>query len=243
MINNTALGQALLLVNAPVQEQLILNLVTEECACLELEVKFKNYSLICTHAATERKSETETDQFYETLERMYKQCPSYYIKIILCDMNAKVGKKFWIGTAVGACDLPDESNDNRTCLINYAVHQHMAIRGTLFPHRNIYKGTWHGPHDRTVNHTDHVLIDQHHHSNLLDTRSYTGANADSDQHLVVAGLRYHIGQRNNKKIPKAPLKYKTESLATKATEQEHINKLVNEVQVMDKNNLNWAVLQ
>ena len=42
----------------------------------------------------EEKSERENDQFYERLERMYKLCPSYDIKIILGDMNAKMGKEF-----------------------------------------------------------------------------------------------------------------------------------------------------
>jgi hypothetical protein len=38
------------------------------------------------------KSEVEKDQFYEQLERMYIQCPSYNIKIT-DDFNAKVRKE------------------------------------------------------------------------------------------------------------------------------------------------------
>jgi hypothetical protein len=86
------------------------------------------------------------------------------------------------------------------------------------------------------------LIDQQHHSNLFDARSYRGAKADSDHYLVIAQLRYRIAQRNNKKIRKAPLKHNRESLATNKIKQEYINKLVNRVQEMDKNNLIWAVL-
>jgi hypothetical protein len=55
--------------------------------------KFKNCRFICAHAPTEENSEGENDQFYEQLERMYRQCLSYDIKIILGDMNAKVGKE------------------------------------------------------------------------------------------------------------------------------------------------------
>jgi hypothetical protein len=88
---------------------------------LRIRGKFKNYSFICAHAPTEKKSEREKDQFYDRLERTYKQCPSYDIKIILGDMNAKVGKEIWTGTAAGTSGLHDESN-NGTCLIHYAVH-------------------------------------------------------------------------------------------------------------------------
>jgi len=75
-------------------------------------------------------------------------------------MNAKVGKDILTGIAIGTCGLHDESNDDATCLINDAVHQRMVIGGTLFPHRNIHKGTWQGPDDRTINQIDHIMIDQ-----------------------------------------------------------------------------------
>jgi hypothetical protein len=55
--------------------------------------KLKNCKIICAHAPIEEKSETEKDQFYERLGKMYRQCPSYDTKIILGDMNAKVGKE------------------------------------------------------------------------------------------------------------------------------------------------------
>lgn len=54
-------------------------------------------------------------------------------------MNARLEKKIWIGIAVGTCGLHDETNDNGTRLINYAVHQRMITEGTLFPHRHIHK--------------------------------------------------------------------------------------------------------
>jgi hypothetical protein len=53
----------------------------------------------------------------------------YNIKIILGEMNAKVGKEIWTRTVVGACGLHDDSNDNRTRPINYAVHHCMFIGG------------------------------------------------------------------------------------------------------------------
>jgi hypothetical protein len=38
-----------------------------------------------------------------------------------------VGKKIWTGKPAGTCCLRDESNDNGTRLINYAVHQIMFL--------------------------------------------------------------------------------------------------------------------
>jgi len=75
-------------------------------------------------------------------------------------MNDKVGKEILTGIAAGTCGLHDESNDSGTHLISDAVHQRMVTGGTLFPHRNIHKGTWQGPGDRTINQTDHIMTDQ-----------------------------------------------------------------------------------
>lgn len=74
-------------------------------------------------------------------------------------MNARVEKKIWTRRAVGTCGLHDETNYNRTRLINFAVHQRRITEGTLFPHRHIHEGKWHGPADRTVNEIDHVISD------------------------------------------------------------------------------------
>jgi exonuclease III len=97
--------------------------------------RFQNYSIICTHAPTEDKSEMEKDQFYEQLERTNTQCHSYDdIKIIIGDFNAKVENESWARTAAGGHSLHDESNGN-------AVHQRIMIDGTLLPHKSIHKGT------------------------------------------------------------------------------------------------------
>jgi hypothetical protein len=56
-----------------------------------------------------------------------------------------------------SCSLHDETNYNGTRLINYAVHQRRITEGTLFPHRHIHEGKWHGPVDKTVYQMDHVI--------------------------------------------------------------------------------------
>jgi len=52
----------------------------------------------------EENGEREKNQFYEGLK-----FPSYNIKLMLGDMNAKVGKEIWTGIVVGTCDLHYES--------------------------------------------------------------------------------------------------------------------------------------
>jgi hypothetical protein len=49
--------------------------------------------------------------------RMYKQFPSYDIKI----MNAKLGKEIWTGIAVSNCELHYEVNDNVLILVHQST--------------------------------------------------------------------------------------------------------------------------
>jgi exonuclease III len=52
-----------------------------------------HFFIICVHAPIQEKNEEEKDSFYEDLDRLYDDCPKRDIKIIVGDMNAKVGKE------------------------------------------------------------------------------------------------------------------------------------------------------
>ena len=47
------------------------------------------------------------------------QFPSYDTKIMLGDMNAKLGKEIWTGIEVGTWDLHDERNKNVLIIVMY----------------------------------------------------------------------------------------------------------------------------
>jgi hypothetical protein len=59
---------------------------------LRIKGKFFNTMLICVHAPMEDKDETEKNSFYDNLDRIYQKVAKRDIKIIMGDMNAKVGK-------------------------------------------------------------------------------------------------------------------------------------------------------
>jgi hypothetical protein len=59
----------------------------------------------------------------------------------------------------------------------------------MFPHRNIHKNTGNSPDGKTDNQTDHILIDRRWHSSILDVRSFSGTDCDTDHYLVVAKVR------------------------------------------------------
>jgi hypothetical protein len=52
--------------------------------------------------------------------------------------------------------------------------------------------TWRSPDGQTFNQIDHLLIDTRHVSNVMDVRTFTGANIDSDHYLLISKIRSWI---------------------------------------------------
>ena len=62
----------------------------------------------------------------------------------------------------------------------------------MFPHRDIHKYTRTSADGKIHNQSDHILINGRWHSIILDVRSFTGADCDSDHYLVVAEVRERL---------------------------------------------------
>jgi len=65
----------------------------------------------------------------------------------------------------------------------------MVVKSTMLTHRNIHKYTWTSTDGKTHNQIDHILIDRIWQSNVLDVRSFRGADCDTDHYLVMAKVR------------------------------------------------------
>jgi hypothetical protein len=77
-------------------------LVSVRICRLRVKTRFFNLSVINVHPPTEDKDETE--EFYCQLKRTYGSVPSNDIKIIIGDLNAKLGKEeIYKGTTGKAC--------------------------------------------------------------------------------------------------------------------------------------------
>jgi hypothetical protein len=59
----------------------------------------------------------------------------------------------------------------------------------MLPHRNIHKYTWTSTDGKTHNHIDHILVDRRWRSIILDVRSFSGAECDTDHYLVVPNVK------------------------------------------------------
>ncbi|XP_055714419.1 uncharacterized protein LOC129808671 [Phlebotomus papatasi] len=166
--------------------------ISERLCTLRVRGMFQNITLINVHAPTEESSDQEKDAFYDQVERTLSACSRYDVKIVLGDMNGKVGREPIHRQYAGSHSLHEISNDNGLRITHLAAAHNLIVGSTWFPRRDVHKATWTSPDGITSNQIDHVLIDRRHRTSLMNVRTYRGANIDSDHYLVGAVFRARI---------------------------------------------------
>jgi len=63
------------------------------------------------------------------------------MKILLGDLNAKVGRENIFKLTIGNESLPQYSNDNGDRIVNFASSKNLVGKSTIFLHRNVHKHT------------------------------------------------------------------------------------------------------
>ncbi|XP_063912017.1 golgin subfamily A member 6-like protein 22 [Zophobas morio] len=125
--------------------------------------------------------ETLLDMF----NKEYGKIKKYDLKIVLGDLNAKIGQEKLFRPTIGKYSKHEVTNNNGQMLIDFAREKDMIIKSTyLLPKKEIHKGTWIAPDGKTVNQIDHVLIERMEERNITDVRSYRGPDLDTDHFLV-----------------------------------------------------------
>jgi hypothetical protein len=151
-----------------------------------------NIIVLNVHAPCEDRGDDVKGSFYEELGRVFDQFPRNYMKILLGDFNANVGRENIFKPTIGHERLHENNNDNVVRVLNFATSKNVVVKSTMFPHRKIHKHTWTSPEGNTHNQIDQVLIGRRRHSSILDVRSFRGADCDTDRYLVVAKVRERL---------------------------------------------------
>ncbi|TBU02067.1 hypothetical protein CWI39_1241p0010, partial [Hamiltosporidium magnivora] len=76
--------------------------------------------------------------FYAPVGKVYEDCPRKYIRFLLGDMDAKIGKDY-VCSSIRNYTLHKEHSENGFRLINFAIRGNLIL-GTVFYRGNIHKG-------------------------------------------------------------------------------------------------------
>jgi hypothetical protein len=144
------------------------------------------------HASSEEKGGNSNANFCEELEQVFDHFSKYHMNILSGDFNANVGRENIFKSTIGNESLQQDSNDNDVRIVNFATSEHLVVKSTMFPHRNIHKYTCTSHDWKTHNQIVQIFIGRRWHSSMLDVRSIRGADCDTDHCLVVANVRYRL---------------------------------------------------
>ena len=156
-------------------------------------------TLINIYAPTKDKEDEIKEQFYEELQRTQDREPKHDVKIIIGDMNAKLGKEKVFSQVIGRNTLHSISNVNGEMVANYAISNGMYLASTNFQHKKIHTGTWTSPDHQTINQIDHVMVNKEKLRLIHDVRVKRGYNCDSDHFLVQIKIKQKLIAANKKK--------------------------------------------
>jgi len=79
---------------------------------LIMKTQFCDITFINVHAPSENKPQEEKDDFYDCVDLTLKALPQYRIRIVLGDLNAKIGKEAIFRPIIGSHNLHETINDN-----------------------------------------------------------------------------------------------------------------------------------
>ena len=151
-------------------------------------VKFKGKQLdvnvIQAYAPTTEATEEEMENFYKALDTTISTCKSQDIRIVMGDLNAKVGcseekgvtGKFGLGT----------KNERGETFIEWCKVNNICIMNTMFQHHKRRLYTWKSPGDNTRNQIDYIGINNRYRNSIKQCITRPSADCNSDHILLTA---------------------------------------------------------
>ena len=114
--------------------------------------------VIQCYAPTNAAEVEEKEQFYSSLQTLLNRSPKRDLKIIMGDMNAKVGSDNTGRELTIGRHCTGVLNENGEMFADFCMFNNFVIGGTVFPHKEIHKNTWMSPDGKTENQIDHIAI-------------------------------------------------------------------------------------
>ncbi|XP_047106668.1 craniofacial development protein 2-like [Schistocerca piceifrons] len=210
--------------------------VSEWIITVRFKTNVRYVTVIKCYAPTEIAKGELKDAFYTELHGVLRQTNSRDIKMLMGDLNAKVGPENEGLQHIMGMHGMGIRNVNGELLIDTCAEHDLVIGGTLFPNHNCHKIMWVSPDHITKNQIDHIVISRKFRHSLLDVRNRRGADVGSDHQLVLVEFRLKI-VANRTKLNHRCKKIDVARLKDQQIKETFALELKNRFQVLSEENL------
>ncbi|RUS81369.1 hypothetical protein EGW08_010867 [Elysia chlorotica] len=121
--------------------------------------KGRKVTVIQCYAPTNTADIEDKEDFYEQIQAAIDKTPKRDMKILMGDLNAKVGADNTDRELIMGRHGVGQQNENGELFTEFCSFNDLTIGGTLFPHKIIHKTTWTSPDGKTENQIDHITIE------------------------------------------------------------------------------------
>nr|CAH8838004.1 unnamed protein product [Trichobilharzia regenti] len=180
--------------------------------------KGRKVSIIQCYAPTNNADLEKKEEFYRQLQATMDNTPAGDMKILMGDMNAKLGPDNTGRELIMGREALGEMNENGELFADFCAFNELVIGGSVYKHKDIHKATWVSPDGQTKNQIDFISISRKWRRSLLDTKARRGADVGSDHYLVQGTIQIKLKAfRESGAADRPQAKFNTQKLKDQAT--------------------------
>ena len=151
-------GEALLMTPEATLALLSWEPVSSRILTARFNSKGRKVTILQCYAPTNVAELEDKENFYEQVQAIMDKTPQRDLKILMGDLNAKVGTDNTDRELIMGRHGTGEQNENGELFTEFCTFNDLVIGGTTFPHKKIHKTTWTSPDGKTENQIDHITI-------------------------------------------------------------------------------------
>ena len=140
--------------------------------------------IVQVYAPTTSHSDEETDNFYNTIDKILEKQTHY--TIVMGDFNAKVGGQTNTSERATGCFGLGQRNERGYTLVEWATSNNFKIMNTQLQKKAGRTWTWRSPDGNTKNEIDYIMTDNP--SMVTDVTVLSRVNIGSDHRMVMGSI-------------------------------------------------------
>jgi hypothetical protein len=117
-------------------------------------------TIINIYAPKEEADEEIKEVFYKEIQLVINRIPNNDLILIVGDYIAKIGKEVTYQNISGKYSLHNITSNNGEKVCSLAEVNQLMIMSTCFELKRIQKAKWISPDNKTMNETDHILVNK-----------------------------------------------------------------------------------